>query len=299
MSVDGLVVVDKPAGWTSHDVVGRLRKVYGQRRVGHAGTLDPDATGILLVGLGRATRLLRYLQESDKAYRGTVVFGIATDSLDASGTVLERVAMDVTIDDVRRASLRFVGDIEQVPPMVSAIKVGGRRLYELAREGKEVERAARPVTISRLDVEQFEPGPYPSATILVECSTGTYIRTLAADLGAAVGGPAHLAELRRIRSGAFGIDEARTLDAITADPTAAVLTPREAMRGLQPVEIDDELVRAVTHGSVFPDTAWQPRDLGAGPFAMVGPNGALVAVYERKGSALKPSVVLVGSGEAG
>ncbi|HEX2738572.1 MAG TPA: pseudouridine synthase, partial [Acidimicrobiia bacterium] len=123
MNVDGLVVVDKPAAWTSHDVVAKIRNIYGQRRVGHAGTLDPDATGVLLVGLGRATRLLRYLQESDKAYRGTIVFGIATDTLDASGTVLERVAMSITPDEVRRAAKRFVGDIEQVPPMVSAIKI--------------------------------------------------------------------------------------------------------------------------------------------------------------------------------
>ena len=159
---DGLVVVDKPAGWTSHDVVAKLRSIYGQRRVGHAGTLDPDATGVLLVGLGRVTRLLRYLQEAGKSYRGRVVFGVATDTLDASGAVLERAEMHARARaDRGRGARAFVGDIEQVPPMVSAIKVGGRRLYELAREGRRVERAATPVRIDELVVEEFEPGPYP------------------------------------------------------------------------------------------------------------------------------------------
>src|SRR5438477_7364397 len=154
---DGLVVVDKPGGWTSHDVVAKLRKAYGQRRVGHAGTLDPDATGVLLVGLGRATRLLRFLQEAGKEYRARVVFGVATDTLDASGAVLERAEMSITREQLEVAARAFVGDIEQVPPMVSALKVGGRRLYELARAGEEVERAARPVRSDELVVEEFEP----------------------------------------------------------------------------------------------------------------------------------------------
>ena len=144
-TVDGLVVVDKPTGWTSHDVVAKLRGVYGQRRIGHAGTLDPDATGVLLVGLGRATRLLRFLQEAGKEYEGRVAFGVATDTLDAAGTVLERAEMPVTAADLDGVLDRFRGDIHQVPPMVSAIKVGGRRLHELARAGTEVERAPRPV----------------------------------------------------------------------------------------------------------------------------------------------------------
>src|SRR6478609_8595298 len=150
---DGLVVVDKPAGFTSHDVVAKLRKAYGQRKVGHAGTLDPDATGVLLVGLGRATRLLRYLSEAGKAYEGRIVFGIATSTLDAAGEVLDQRPMPITRDDVEGELPRFLGDIEQLPPMVSAVKVGGRRLHELARAGEEVERAPRPVTIRRIDVE--------------------------------------------------------------------------------------------------------------------------------------------------
>src|SRR5690242_15721508 len=192
----GLVVVDKPAGWTSHDVVGKLRKIYGQRRVGHAGTLDPDATGVLLVGLGRVTRLLRYLQEAGKGYDARVVFGVATDTLDASGAVLEQHEMTITRPQLETATRAFVGDIEQVPPMVSAIKVGGRKLYEMARKGEEVERAARPVRIDTLVVEEFEPGPYPEAVIRVDCSSGTYVRSLAADLGTTLGGCAHLSQLR-------------------------------------------------------------------------------------------------------
>src|SRR5262245_27617530 len=165
-----------------------MRKTYGQRRVGHAGTLDPDATGVLLVGLGRATRLLRYLTEAGKAYEGTIVFGIATSTLDAAGDVVDQQPMPLTRDEVEAALPRFVGDIEQRPPMVSAVKVGGRRLHELARKGEEGERAPRPVHVDRIEVTAFEPGPYPRADVEVECGSGTYIRTLAADLGTALGG---------------------------------------------------------------------------------------------------------------
>ncbi|MGZ4756171.1 MAG: tRNA pseudouridine(55) synthase TruB [Acidimicrobiia bacterium] len=287
---DGLVVVDKPAGFTSHDVVAKLRKVFGQKRVGHAGTLDPDATGVLLVGLGRVTRLLRFLQETTKTYRGTIAFGVATDTLDAAGAVLERRPMPVSESEVVTASKRFVGDLQQVPPMVSALKVGGRRLHELARAGEEIERKPRAVRIDRFEIEAFEPGPYPRATVLVECSSGTYIRSLAADLGAALGGPAHLAELRRLRVGAFTIDEAHPLDAIEADPSAILVTPAEAMRGLERATVDAESARAVAHGSVFSCAPFAVT--GPGPYAVVDASGELLAVYERRGAGLKPSVVL-------
>jgi tRNA pseudouridine55 synthase len=291
---DGVVVVDKPASWTSHDVVARLRKVYGQRRVGHAGTLDPDATGVLLVGLGRATRLLRFLQEAGKAYRGTIAFGVATSTLDAAGDVLDRSPMPLTREDVEAGAARFVGEIEQLPPMVSAVKVDGRRLHELARRGEDVERAPRRVRVERFEVEEFEPGPYPTATVLVECSSGTYIRTLAADLGTALGGCAHLASLRRLAVGSFGLDEAHSLDAIESDPDAVVLPPVAATRDLQRVDVDAEQARAVAHGVTFPAPSLSPRaePTGPGPFAMVGPDGALLAVYERRRSAVRPAVVL-------
>jgi tRNA pseudouridine55 synthase len=294
--IDGLLVVDKPAGWTSHDVVAKLRGACRQRRIGHAGTLDPDATGVLLVGLGRVTRLLRFLQESTKAYRGIVAFGVATDTLDAAGAVLERVPMPVSQGEVEEAARRFTGDILQVPPMVSALKVGGRRLHELARAGIEVERDARPVRIDRLDVEEFEPGPFPRATVLVECSSGTYIRSLAADLGAALGGCAHLAGLRRLRVGPFGLEDAHPLEEILAGPEPFVLSPASAMRALEQVPVDDETRAAVTHGSVFAASALVAD--GAGPFALVDRAGDLVAVYERKGAALKPAVVLAANGSA-
>jgi tRNA pseudouridine55 synthase len=289
---DGLVVVDKPAGWTSHDVVGKLRKVYGQRRVGHAGTLDPDATGVLLVGLGRVTRLLRYLQEAGKAYDARVVFGVATDTLDASGAVLERAEMPITRAQLDTAARAFVGDIEQVPPMVSALKVGGRRLYELARRGEEVERAARSVRIDALVVTDFQPGAYPEARLRVECSSGTYVRSLAADLGTAMGGCAHLAELRRTRVGSFTVAEARSIDAIEADPDAAVHLPADALRDMTRVTADTEQARAIAHGATFAAATLLPADAGAGPFAVVDEHDALLAVYERRGAGLKPAVVL-------
>ncbi len=288
---DGLVVVDKPTGCTSHDVVARLRRIYGQRRVGHAGTLDPDATGVLLVGLGRMTRLLRFLAEAGKAYRGDVVLGVATSTLDAAGAVLDRKPMAVTQSQVEDVARRFVGDLQQIPPMVSALKVGGRRLHDLARRGEEVERAPRPVRIDRLDIEAFEPGPYPVVTILVECSTGTYVRSLAADLGAALGGCAHLRALRRLRVGSFDLTEAHTLDTIAADPDAVLLTPATAMRDLERIDVDEEQTRAVRHGMTFPCSALR-APLGLGPFAVADPDGELLAVYERGKAGVKPAVVL-------
>lgn len=288
--VDGLVVVDKPAGWTSHDIVAKLRGVYRQRRIGHAGTLDPDATGVLLVGLGRATRLLRFLQEAGKAYDGVVAFGIATDTLDAAGTVLEREAMPVTRAEVEAVVPRFVGDILQVPPMVSALKVGGRRLHELAREGIEVERAPRPVHIGSLEVTDFEPGPFPTASISVACSSGTYIRTLAADLGAALGGPAHLASLRRTRVGSFTLAESHPLEAVEAAPLDCTVGLAEMVRDLDPIAVDAATASGVLHGAVFPPTALGVGE-GSGPFAVLA-EGELLAVYERKGAGLKPSVVV-------
>jgi tRNA pseudouridine55 synthase len=289
---DGLVVVDKAAGWTSHDVVAKLRGVYGQKRVGHAGTLDPDATGVLLVGLGRVTRLLRFLQEAGKEYRARVVFGIATDTLDASGTELQRAEMPVTRAQVDDAARAFVGDIEQVPPMVSALKVGGQKLYELARAGKEIERAPRPVRIDELVVEEFVDGPFPEATIRVACSSGTYIRTLAADLGAALGGTAHLGTLRRLRVGTFGLADAVPVETIEADPDAMVRAPADAMRDLPRVDVDDEQARAVAHGAKFPVGEFLGESDAPGPFAVVDASGTLLAVYERRGSGVKPAVVV-------
>ena len=276
----GIAVVDKPAGVTSHDVVGMLRRRFGERQVGHAGTLDPDATGVLVVAVGMATRLLRFVGDSRKRYTGDVVLGTETSTLDSAGEVIATHDMShVTIDDARRAAVQLTGDIMQVPPMVSAIKVQGRRLHELAREGIEIEREPRPVTVYRFDVE---PGPEAGTLAIdVECSSGTYVRTLAADLGALLGGGAHLRALRRTAVGSFTIDEA-------APPDESVLLPVEAaVRSLARVEIDADTAALVANGRVLP--SWD----GDGPWAVFAPGGQLLGVYERfRGDDAKPAVVL-------
>lgn len=286
-------MVDKAAGWTSHDVVARCRRIFGQRRVGHAGTLDPDATGVLLVGLGRATRLLRFLTALPKAYTGEVVLGVATSTLDASGAVTGTWDMgDVGVDDVRAAARRLVGAIEQVPPMVSAVHVGGKRLHALARAGIEVERPARTVVVHHLDVDATgEPGVF---RIDVECSSGTYVRALAADLGAALAGGAHLRRLRRTAVGTFTLADARPVEALAR---AAVLAPVEALRGHSRVTVGDEVAAAVGHGQVLDAAALGAE--GEGPWAVVDGEGRLLAVYQAHGPGrAKPAVVLTGPGPA-
>ena len=283
MTIDGVAVVDKPAGCTSHDVVGRCRRIFGQKKVGHGGTLDPDATGILLVGLGRATRLLRFLAPLPKSYVAEVVLGVATSTLDDSGEVVATYDMaGVGLDEVRAAAAAFVGDIEQIPPMVSAVSIGGRRLHELAREGIEVERACRPVTVYRLEVSAgSEPGTF---RIEVDCSSGTYVRTLAADLGAALGGGAHLRRLRRTAVGSF-------VDGVGLDELGPehVLAPAAAVAHLPPVTAGPELAEAVGYGKVL-DVDWA----GEGPWAVLDGGGVLLAVYERyPDGRAKPAVVVM------
>ncbi len=280
--VSGSVVIDKPAGCTSHDVVDAVRKALGTRKVGHAGTLDPDATGVLVLGVGLGTKLLEYTTGSDKGYVGEVVMGTETSTLDASGDITEVHEMgDLDIADVRAAASEFVGPIEQIPPMVSAVKVDGKRLHELARQGVEVERKARPVTVHRFDVEPTdEPAVF---SVTVECSSGTYIRTLAADLGRALGGGAHLRNLRRISVGSIGLDQAQPLDDFE-------LRPIEELLGAMPMlEVDAAVAKRVSHGQKLGPSG------GAGRFAIKGPDGRLLAVYEVRGGELCPAKVLVGS----
>jgi tRNA pseudouridine55 synthase len=286
--IDGLVVVDKAAGWTSHDVVAKCRGIFGQKRVGHAGTLDPGATGVLLVGLGRVTRLLRYPGAQPKQYEGEVVLGTETATLDDQGAVTATHDMTgIGLEDVRAAAARFVGNIEQVPPMVSAVKVGGKRLHALARAGEEVERAPRPVVVHSLEVR---PGPEPGVFGLsVTCSAGTYIRVLAADIGHALGGGAHLRRLRRTAIGAFTIGEARAVEALGAD---AVLPPAEAMRGSPAVTVDEVTAADVAHGKVLAVDVLGAE--GEGPWAVLDVAGTLLAVYERhRDGRAKPAVVMV------
>ncbi len=287
MTVTGLLVVDKEAGWTSHDVVARVRRVYGQRRVGHAGTLDPDATGILLVGLGRMTRLLRFLTALEKEYTAEIVLGRATSTLDASGEETGRWDMrGVVPDDVRAAAAGLTGRIEQVPPMVSAVKVDGRRLHTLARQGVEVERRPRPVTVHRFDVEPTgDPLVYRARVV---CSSGTYVRVLAADLGEALGGGAHLRALRRTRIGSFGEGDAHCVDAL--EP-GAVLSPAEGLRDLDRATADPETATLVTRG--LPVDRVPLGATGPGPWALLDGTGRLLGVYEATGTdRLRASVVV-------
>ena len=288
---DGIVVIDKEAGWTSHDVVAKARGVLGTRKVGHSGTLDPDATGVLVLGVGRATRLLRFLTLLSKGYVGRIVLGSETTTLDASGEVTAVHDMSaVTLDQVREAARHFVGDIEQVPPMVSAVKVDGRRLYEIAREGGEVERRARPVTVVRFDVTPADqPGMYDA---IVECSSGTYVRTLAADLGAALGGGAHLRDLRRTAVGSFTLADAHPLE-------APVLLPMsEALRDLSGVNVDDATALEISFGRPLglDSLGLTDGNLGEGPWPVYGPDGSLLAVYEPHGERARPVMVLAPAG---
>jgi tRNA pseudouridine55 synthase len=293
--VDGFAVVDKEAGWTSHDVVAKARGILGTRKVGHAGTLDPDATGVLILGIGRGTRLLQFVSGLSKQYTAEFVFGTSTSTLDSSGDVVATFDMS-HLDDaqVQAAASAFLGPIEQIPPMVSAIKIGGRRLHELAREGIEVERPPRPVTIHRFDLEplgaeRVANDGSPEARVwrvLVECTSGTYIRTLAADLGAALGGGAHLRNLRRTAIGSFTDAEAVPLAQVQARPLV------EALRDLPSHTVDPDTAALVRTGRVFDAAAWGLLD-ATGPWAVLSPDGDLLAVYQaHSGGRVKPAVVL-------
>ena len=284
---EGVAVIDKQAGWTSHDVVAKARGLLGTRRVGHAGTLDPDATGVLVLGVGRATRLLAYVSGLDKSYVGEVVLGTATSTLDASGEVTGTWDMArVGLADVRRAAAGLTGDVAQVPPMVSAKQVGGRRLHELARAGVEVEREPVRVRVERFEVaEPVAPRVFP---VSVVCSSGTYVRSLVADLGATLGGGAHLRHLRRTAVGPFTVDEALPLAALTPE---RLLPPVGALRGHGRVLVADELATWVRHGRVLDEDVLGVS--GDGPWAVVDDAGGLLAVYERhRGRTVKPGVVL-------
>lgn len=284
--LDGFLVVDKEAGMTSHDVVGILRRRLGERRVGHAGTLDPDATGVLVVAVGRATRLMRFIVGADKEYRGSIVLGVATSTLDSSGEVTGTFEMGhVTVSDVQGAAASFLGHSEQIPPMVSAIKVDGVRLYELARAGEEVERAPRRVEVGRFDVAQTaERGVFE---FMIECSSGTYVRSLVADLGTSLGGGAHLRGLRRTRVGAFDLAHAVAARLVVAEdlqPSVGLLAP------LLQREVAGEVLEFVLHGRVLDAEVIDAS--GTGPFVLLDPAGELVAVYERvDDSRVKPIIV--------
>lgn len=336
-AADGFVVVDKPQGWTSHDVVGRMRRLAGTRKVGHAGTLDPMATGVLVLGIGKATRLLTYVVGADKDYDATIRLGVATTTDDAEGTVaavgdpdavgrVDRAALDAAVAEL-------TGDILQVPTSVSAIKVDGKRAYARVRAGEDVALQARPVTVSRFDVLDVRPGtaavpdtdevyaddqdpdaspgvaptaahpgggpvrdvPVLDVDVRVTVSSGTYVRALARDLGAALETGGHLTALRRTRVGGYDLAGARTLEQLEAqadaDGTLATLPLADAARGTFPVrELDEAEVRALGYGQ-WVEPSGRPEVVAA-----VSPSGTLVALLEdtrRRGESLaKPVLVL-------
>ena len=295
--MDGLLVIDKPAGITSHDVVDRLRRILGTRRVGHTGTLDPFATGVMVVLVGRATRLARFLGTDEKEYEATIKFGFETDTGDRTGNPKSDLldAVSVSREDLESTLTRFVGDIEQVPPMYSAKKVGGKKLYESARKGVDVERNPVRVRITQLELIEGGPGPQDTCQVRVACSAGTYIRTLAEDIGRTIGVGAHLAELRRTRSGRFVLNESVKLDELAAmkDPSAMLLPMKTAVGHLVKIVLPEARVEPTRSGlSTRVDEAGLHDRQSV---RMISPDGELLAigVYSIEESSAKPKIVLV------
>lgn len=284
MSPNGVLVVDKPAGMTSHDVVNEVRKVFDTRRVGHAGTLDPDATGILVLGLGSATRLLSFAQDGPKRYLADARFGRTTTTQDASGEVVEERPVDVDGEALASAAAAFVGEIRQIPPMVSAVKVGGERLYKKARRGETVERQPRAVTIDKFELTGFEPPD--RATFDVVCSAGTYVRTLIHDLGERLGCGAHMTKLRRTEASGFAEQDATRLESLSHEDLRPTL---EIVRRFPELKLDSATAALVADGRPVPDAegSFEP-----GQMVALVHDGELVAVYESKGSKLVAHKVL-------
>lgn len=287
----GLLIVDKPQGWTSHDVVARVRRLAGTRRVGHAGTLDPMATGVLVLGIERATRLLGHLTSTDKAYEATIRLGQRTVSDDAEGAVVEDApATGIRDEDLRRAAGQHTGEIEQTPPQFSAVKVGGERSYRRARRGETAELTPRPVTVHAFRVLQVHKvGNLLDVEVSITCSSGTYVRALARDLGEMLGPGGHLTALRRTRVGPYHLEQAHTLDQLAesvrvlplADAVAAAF-PHRAVSAAQ--------ARRVAHGGWLSATG-----SAAGPVGVYGPDGGLVALMTDSGEWAKPLAVFAGS----
>jgi tRNA pseudouridine55 synthase len=294
--ISGVIVVDKPQGITSHGVVARVRRLTGTRKVGHAGTLDPMATGVLVVGVGRATRLLGHLTLHDKRYLATVRLGQETITEDAEGTITAAVgARDIDAEAVRAAASAYLGEIDQVPSSVSAIKVDGVRSYKRVRSGEEVDLPARRVTITRLDVGAVTPAaaadgtPVVDVELDVECSSGTYIRALARDIGNALGVGGHLAALRRTRVGPFTVEESRLgpdLDVPSIPADAWLASAQAARRCFDAVDVNADEAADVAHGRSL------SRQI-EGLTALIGPTGSLLALYRPAGDSAVPETVFV------
>jgi len=276
--VDGLLLLDKPPGVTSHDVVDEVRRALGMRKVGHAGTLDPMATGLLLVGVGRATRLLRFLVGLHKTYEGTGRLGEETDTLDAEGEVVRTAPVGSARSDLERAMTALVGESMQRPPAYSAVRVGGRKLYEAARKGQELEAAPRRVSVEAFDLLAFDGRDFE---FRVTCSSGTYVRVLVADVGHALGCGAHLVRLARTAIGPFHVE-----DAVPPDAPGLPLPVQAAVAHLPRVDLEPEEARVASHGSVLGPAGIE------GPYAVFAPTGTLVGVYCDHGGQARPEVIL-------
>ena len=300
LSMDGILVVNKPQGGTSHDVVGRIRRLTHQKRVGHAGTLDPMATGVLLVCLGRATRVAEYLMESDKTYRAVVRLGVETDTYDAEGQVVATHPVNVDESDLRAALVHFVGAIDQVPPMYSALKRKGKPLYQLARQGIEVEREPRRVTIYDISLRAWQP---PDVTIYVRCSSGTYIRSLAHDIGAMLECGAHLAALTRLASGSFRLEDAATfqdLEGLHASRLRGLLHPLDtALQDLPILTLDADRARRMVLGQAIPIVGVE-ASAGSSLCRAHDVSGALLAIvtFDAAAQVWRPKKVLADAGPA-
>ena len=288
MNRAGLVVVDKPAGVTSHDVVSKCRRIFATRKVGHAGTLDPMATGVLVVGIERATKILGLLTATDKSYAATIRLGQTTTTEDADGEVLQTVsAKRVTGTDIEAAMAELRGEISQTPSAVSAVKVGGQRAYRLAREGQAVELAARPVRIDRFEVlDVRRSADLVDVDVEVDCSSGTYIRALARDVGAALGVGGHLTALRRTRVGRFALDEARTLDAMAEEPRLSYTLDEACLLAFPRRDLTADEAESARHGRVLESAGID------GVYAATAPDGQVISLLRDEATRAKSVVVL-------
>lgn len=280
----GFVIVDKETGWTSHDVVAKARGIFGTKKIGHSGTLDPPASGVLILGLGKATRLLRFITELPKEYEATMVIGAETSTLDADGEVLRRTNRKPSLKELQSISVNFIGEINQIPPMVSAVKVQGKRLYEIAREGKEITREPRKIKIHELSVSD---GPESNVfTLKVKCGSGTYIRSLVSDIAQQAGSLGHVGTLRRTAIGSHNEIEASQVE------EAVIIKITEGLKDYEMIQVDDTLRDRVKVGAVLKTEELSPTK-PQGPWAIVDTEQNLLAMYENfKTGTLKPAVVL-------
>ena len=280
----GFAIVDKETGWTSHDVVAKARGVFGTKKIGHSGTLDPPASGVLILGLGKATRLLRFITDLPKEYEATMVIGAETSTLDADGEVLRRSDHKPSLEELQAISVNFIGVINQIPPMVSAVKVQGKRLYEIAREGKEITRKPRKVKIHELSVSD---GPESNVyTLKVKCGSGTYIRSLVSDIAQQAGSLGHVGTLRRTAIGSHNEIEASQVE------KAAIIKLTEGLKDYEMIQVDDTLRDRIKVGAVVKTEELSPSK-PQGPWAIVDSEQNLLAMYENfKTGMLKPAVVL-------